>query len=304
MKADERHRLQQNDLGLWMARAGDYWKLYGAYALLALLVVLLVTALSVYLARRQDHAATVGWEALRAATNAEQYANVADEFPGTAVAAWARLNEANWLLRSGIRLAFDERAGAYQDLTKARASYEQALQSQAATPEIREQALFGLAQTVETLAGIRNPEKPDAGTVTSVDDALKAYKALLEQFPETMYKPMVDERIESLKKPSAKDFYAWFADQNPRPADRAMPRDAIHQGLTPPTSPFLPPLSNEPTIRPGAEGGLPLPLMPPGTKLPPSGAPDVPFADPRRFPGPLQDEEPVKAPLPPAAAGY
>jgi len=63
--------------------------------------------------------------------------------------------------------------------------------------------------------------------------SIEGYAALLNQFPKSIYKAAAEERIESLKSPEAKEFYAWFHKQNPKPADLKKPKDGLPEGHPP-----------------------------------------------------------------------
>ena len=292
MKSEERHRLQEHDLQKLTAHAGEYWQRYGNYVLIGFLAICLAAAVTIYLVNQFGAESTAGWTELRASATAEDFANVADDFADTEVGAWARLQEAESHLHSGIRLAFADRPAARDDLTEAREAFEEALANPAAPPQVRERALFGLARTLETLAGVQagEGEQPAA----TLDEAVAAYEELLEQFEQTLYAQVAQERIAELKKESTQEFYAWFRQQNPTPADRALPRDGMPPGH--------PPLGG--LGLPGIPGGDVAPPRPPageGMELPPPTTPTPPDADPRRRL--MQDEAydpdgPVEAPGP------
>ena len=82
--------------------------------------------------------------------------------------------------------------------------------------------MWGLAKSTET--------QSDADT----SNAIKAYEALLIQFPKSTYEASAKERIDALKLDSAKEFYAWFHKQKPKPADRIKPQDGLPPGHPPP----------------------------------------------------------------------
>lgn len=296
MKSEERHRLQEHDLQKLTAHAGEYWQRYGNYVLIGFLAVCLAAAVTIYLVNRFGAQASAGWTELRASATAEDFANVAEDFSGTVVGAWARLQEAEAHLQSGIRLSFADRPAARDDLTEAREAFEKTLANQAAPPQVRERALYGLARTLETLAGIQTAEQDDSATkpAASLNEAIDAYEQLLKQFPETLYKDIAQERIAELKRQSTQEFYAWFRTQNPRPGDRRLPQD----GLLPPGHPALGDFS-----LPGApeDAAPPRPVPGGGVELPPPTTPTPPDADPRRRL--MQDQAydpdgPVEAPLP------
>ncbi len=139
--------------------------------------------------------------------------------PATKVAPWARLREGEAELSSGIRLLFNDREAGRSDLKKAEESFEKLINDKQTPEEVRERALFGLGRCRESL-----PAK-GAGAATINDPAIETYERLLKQFPESVYKDLVEARIAALRTGTAQDFSAWFETQNPKPADRAMPKD-------------------------------------------------------------------------------
>lgn len=197
---------------------------YGNQIIWSVCALLLVAAGTILWVRSSSRAASAGWARLAVATQAEDFAKVAEDYPNTAVGAWARLQEAESLLRSGIELLFVHRSAAQSDLQQAKDSFETVLRNKAAPPEVRERALFGVARCLESLA--------DHNT----QPAVEAYQRLLSEFPETVYKQQAEDRITDLQTEQAKEFYAWFHQQNPKPPDRSEPQDGTPI-LSPPQSP-------------------------------------------------------------------
>ena len=270
MKAEERHRLQTNELSVWTARAGELWKQYGTYVLLGAIALVLLTAAVAWWNQYSQSQAAAGWDDFRAARDentAAAYADVAERHDGTAVA-WARFWEGRIALRTGLQLVFENRKGAYRELAAARKAFEDVLSNADARNEVREQAQFRLAQTLEALAGVRESDDAEAPAAT-VDEAIAAYETFLNDFSDSVLKPPAEEQIAQLKKDSMRDFYAWFAQQTPSPADRRAPRD--------------------PATSPGSEFDLGdldalLQSKKPGPTTPPAGG--------------APEDEPVEAPTP------
>ena len=285
MKSEERHRLQEHDLQKLTAHAGEYWHRYGNYVLIGFLALCLVIAAAIYFLNFSDAQASAGWGEFRASGTAEDFENIAEDYSGTVVGAWARLQQAERHLQSGIRLLFTDRPAARDDLTQAREAFDEVLANQSAPPQVRERALYGLARSLEALAGVQGDEgeKPAA----TLDEAIAAYEQLLKEFERTLYRPAAEERIADLKKQSTQQFYAWFQQQNPRPGDRRLPQDGLPGGH--------PPLGD---LFPGMPGDDVAPPRPPadGTELPGPFSPTPPTADPRERM--LRDDAPIEAPNP------
>jgi hypothetical protein len=213
MKSEERHELKTNDLGQMAQQAQVFFQQHGSRLLFAVCGCLLVAAAAVYWVRSSSQAASAGWSQMSTASSAEDFANVADKYPTSSVAAWARLNAANRHLESGIRLAFTDRSAGESDLNAASKEFEQLLSGGDVPSAVRERALFGLARCRESQAD------------ESTGGAVEAYERLLNEFPESIYKELTKRRIDVLRTDGAKAFYAWFHKQNPKPPDLQTPRD-------------------------------------------------------------------------------
>ncbi|MCX7419254.1 MAG: hypothetical protein NT013_06925 [Planctomycetia bacterium] len=161
------------------------------------------------------------WARFSQARSAEDFAGIAEDFSSTDVGAWARLSEGERLLESGISLMFSDRAAGLGDLKKADEALRKVLSSSGALSVTRERAQWALAKSVET--------QSDADSTKAV----AAYETFLKEFPKSTYKVTAEERIETLKSGRAKEFYAWFHKQKPKPADRAKPKDGLPSGHPP-----------------------------------------------------------------------
>jgi hypothetical protein len=148
------------------------------------------------------------------------------------MAPWAWINAGEMFLHNGIELSFSSRTVALADLEKAQNAFEQVLNNTSAELDARERALNGLARTLEALS--------DGDTQPAID----AYKQLIEDFPESRFRRWAEFRIEELGSPAAQEFYAWYHEQSPDPADRPLPSDNPHAGLEG-FSPFLNPSTGE-----------------------------------------------------------
>lgn len=221
MKSEERHELKTNELEKFTHQAGLFFETWGNQILLGIVAVILVATAIVWWQRSARSSAAAGWTELAAARSAEDFANVADKFPGTPAVAAARLSEAEEHLLSGVRLAFTDRAAAVSDLKAAREAYSAALDSPALPEDLRPQALFGLARALETTS--------DSNTT----EAVKAYEKLATDYPGSIYAEEAKKRAAALKTGGAQEFYAWFHQQQPKPSDLDRPTDGLPFGHPP-----------------------------------------------------------------------
>lgn len=142
----------------------------------------------------------------------EDFANIAAEYGSTRAASWAKLREANGYLESGLRDGFTNREKADTDLEKARELLE-SLRTSSGPKELKEQVLFAYARCLEMTSNGK------------VEPAIEAYEALLKAYPESSFKREADERIHALQRPEAKEFYAFYGKQQPKPAAAPRPND-------------------------------------------------------------------------------
>lgn len=161
------------------------------------------------------------WAQYSQSQTAEHFANIADVYPSTDVAAWARLSAAERLLDSGISLMFTDREAGLGELKESDKAFHQVLNAKSAPAATRERALVGLAKCTEAQSDGDNAK------------AIASYEALLTQFPKSSYKATAEERITALKTEESKAFYAWFHKQKPKPADKNKPTDGLPAGHPP-----------------------------------------------------------------------
>lgn len=273
MKAEERHRLHENDLQRLAEtarlRSQPFLERYGMTILFAMAAVIILTAIAIWWIRSSRTTDAPGWSSLNMAlgnpqSTGEDFANIADsdEFSGTAPAKWARLLEAEARLDTGIEQMFTDRAAADQELAAARKAFEELAEGTAVSPEHAVRVRFGQAKLLE---------------VTSDGDlqpAIDLYDSVAKDFPGTVYEQVATERIEALSQPDAKAFYAWFSKQSPKPVD---PLQRPDDGNGIPENPFsgmIPPAgmsqsaSDSPENAASSEGNVSAPILTPPAEAP------------------------------------
>ena len=266
MKSEHRHELKTNELeriaSQWGHTAERYFHENLTLLVVAAVAIVAVAGGVVYWRSSSGVAGQQGWREFASAAKTEDYGNVADKYAGTPAGAWARLMEGEMELSSGIRASFTDRAAGRSDLKKAQENFEKLVADKATPPDAMERALFGLALAKEAL--------PDKNTSPSKvnDAAIDTYQQLVTQFPISPFKDYAEARIAALKTGTAQDFYAWFEQQNPKPADREMPKDLIpplpDETKTAPGTPIKT-SSPPPVTKSGASGR--------GTTVPPKSQP-------------------------------
>ena len=191
---------------------------YGNAATIVACVAMIGGAIWYSYTRTSSSRSEAAWAQYSQARSAEDFGNIADVYSSTEVGTWARLGEGERLLDSGISLMFTDREGALGDLKKADDAFRKVLGNKSGPDVARERSSWGLAKSTEA--------QSDSDTTK----AIEGYTALLNQFPKSIYKAAAEERIESLNSPDAKEFYAWFHKQNPKPPELKKPKDGLPDG--------------------------------------------------------------------------
>ena len=212
MKSEERHQLLTNDLGVVTERTVGFFEQHLMTIISSACAALLVAALGFWWTRSTETDVEAGWTLLDSAQNLEEFGNVVDKFKDKPAGQWAQLIVSETNLKTALPLMFTNRDIALTDIKSAREGFEKLLQEKTASPHIRERALWGLALCLETTSD---------GTTTK---AIEAYERLLAEYPDTIFKVVAEDRVSTLKKDGAKDFYAWFSKESPKPPE-ARPRD-------------------------------------------------------------------------------
>ncbi|MEK6259415.1 MAG: tetratricopeptide repeat protein [Planctomycetota bacterium] len=225
MKSEERHRLRENELEHVVKTTGSVLERHATTIVAVVCGVMLVAAVVIWWMRQTTATSSTAWTLLENAQSVDDFGSIAEKYKNTPAGDWARLRESEANLRSGGEVLFSDRDLANTDLKRAREGFEQLLASSSTSPIIRERAIWGLARCLESTSD---------GDTTK---AIEAYQRLLNDFPETIYKPFAEDRIAALKTGGTKEFYAWFSKQNPKPAD-IRPKDGAAKN---PLDPFLPP---------------------------------------------------------------
>ncbi|WP_437186141.1 hypothetical protein SH668x_003280 [Planctomicrobium sp. SH668] len=266
----------QQGLNEGMAKAAPYTKqiLIGCLA-----VVIAFVGYYIWTNAAQSRK-TAGWDKFAECRAPEDYLAVADQYPNNPVGQFARLEGARRFLAEGVNQAMRNRELSDASLNKAKENFNALLEKKSVMSEVRQEALYGMATSLELLSDGDN--KP----------AINAYEALLSEFSDSPHRLWAEERLAALKTPDSESFYSWFRKQNPKPADRPLPND------NKPSSPLdvLMPDLEIPKETPAVET--------PATQTPEpaegEAAPEMP-ADPAAPPAP-SEEKPAEMPAPEAPA--
>jgi hypothetical protein len=218
MKSEHRHDLQTNELGKIAQKVGHFFELHGNRFLIGLCAVSLLSVIAIMTINSKKSRNASAWRDLADAESTQRpddFARVWENNPDSAAAPWARLQEGERRLDEGTQLMFTDTEAGLNQLNKALAAFQLILDRGSVPSEVRERALFGKASTLEAMC--------DGNT----GDAVKAYEALLADFPASIFAPDANSRLKRLKSGSGQEFYSWFAKyERPKPAEK-LPRDDL-----------------------------------------------------------------------------
>ncbi len=212
MKSEERHQLLTNDLSVVTTKTVGFFERHAGTMIAAVIGVLLVSAVGYWWTSSTDSGVATGWTMLDTAEGLEDYGSVVDKFKGQPPGQWAQLQVAEKTLQTAMPLMFTNREIALTDVKRAREGFESLLQDKTIPPTVRERALWGMALCLETACS-GDTSKP-----------VEAFGRLIDDFPDSIFKVVAEERIAALKKSDAGEFYAWFSKEKPQPPE-ARPRD-------------------------------------------------------------------------------
>jgi len=262
MNSQHRHELQRNDLGELTLRAKPWFEQHGMQLLAGVVVLLIAVAIGLYV-MSQPKADAAGWGRLSTAQSVDDFGAVADKYPDSLAGVWARVRMGELNLEDGTLALFTDRELGLKDLKKAQEDFEAVLDSKLSVPDaIKQRALLGLARCQEATS--------DGDTSA----ALATYRKILD-YQGSIYEPYVKQRIKDLETGGAKEFYAWFHSQKPKPPDFRKPKDG---------TPDLP----------GLPGASSLPGLP-DVSLPPKPTGSAPANDEPKSETPKEDAQPDAA---------
>lgn len=251
MNSERRHELQQNDLAIWLNKINKSVEPYTKPIAIVLgLLVVGGLALGFYRSEQMAERSEATLQLIQAAAgqDAEVLMAVSDTYPNTEAGEWARLYQGQLLLSQGIQSLFNDRENAEVLLKDAQQALRAAISSSKETL-LLSRGQYGIAQAAEALGNL--------------DEAIEAYKKVVEIKESDAMVEKAQERIDILSKPEAQAFVTWFSDQDFSPPDPSMP-PSLPSGNQLPEMPdlTLPPLDlggGDDAAPRDLEGGIELP---------------------------------------------
>jgi hypothetical protein len=240
MKSERRHELQENELSDWLEKSIE--AVTPHLKTIFAVVLGLAVCFGAYAIWKNRTAAEerASWDSFYAASVDKDppaaMLTLADAKPSAPAGLWARLYIADNALAEGINNLFINRAVAKPKLREAADAYGKVAEHAAGKYEpLVARGLYGQAKSLEALG-----EKSD------LDEALKLYKRIAEDFPGSALASDSNARIAALEKMSSKNFYDWFAKAQPfNPSEGGIP------GLGPSFNDSSIPAPTETTVDPG-----------------------------------------------------
>ena len=235
----DKHYTQSHDrthLEEWLRRTQPWFETNATFLIYGLAAVLAVAAVVVWFQRQPPENAGVSAEWMTA-RQPEDFQAIADEDESTMLGQWARLRQATELLNSGIRNQFINREECRDELYQAEAAFNRLIGISSLDSAVHERVLIGLARLTETRCD---------GSEASVQNAIDAWKHLLDEYADSVAKEHAEQRIRQLSKDATAEFYAWFHGLDPKPADDLTPPGL--PGRDVPSVPDIPDLSLIPEL--------------------------------------------------------
>jgi len=156
----------------------------------------------------------------------ETFRDLADNNSDSEIGIWARVRQADLMLRDAMQKMYTYRKDAQEELEAALTAYEN-LENRTDLPSLaRQRVLVGLARITEAQCD---------GSQASIKSAVDAWQRILDEYQDSaVFESLAEERIEQLSLESTAEFYAWFQQQNPSPDVNLAPQDGAG---TPPSQP-------------------------------------------------------------------
>jgi tetratricopeptide (TPR) repeat protein len=209
MKAQHRHELQANYLARWLEAKIEQVKPYTQAIVGVVIAAAVLIGVWMYLKHMDSSAEQAAADSLIAAINNQfdpikAYQETIELHPGTPQATTARVLMGEQLLRMGSQQLYTNKPEGRANLGKAADLFND-VEANANDQMLRAWALYGLGRAHESLG--------------ELDRARGDFEKLTKEYPSSSLKPDAERHLTNLAKQSTKEFYDWFAKQDPRPTD-------------------------------------------------------------------------------------
>lgn len=207
MKSDRRHELAENVLAKKLNALLDAIAPYKNHIYWTIIGILAVICIGLVLSRITQSSREKAWAEYFAAFSAPgedldglqtRLENLSKDYQSGEVSVRIRLSAAQLLLTEACEMFPKNRADAIPKLEKALTYFKEARDKSGSDNILREQALFGLGQTHESLAVFRMPSENQ----DDLDSAIKTYEQLIANYPEGIFAKTTKSRLATLQSPS------------------------------------------------------------------------------------------------------
>lgn len=205
MKTERRHELAKNDLADWIGDRIEELKPYSTAIWATVLAVVVGVFAIVYWSRKTEAQLERTWDSYfnaRSEPTPEGLRSVAEAYPDTPAGLWARLTLADVQLSKGVNDLFEDRADGEEALKEAVEAYQYVLDHAPRGSLLVERATYGLGEALESQ--------------NDLSKAQAQYEAVVANWPDGAYSTQAKQRLADLEKASTKQFYDWFAKQEPK----------------------------------------------------------------------------------------
>ncbi|HEY2760708.1 MAG TPA: tetratricopeptide repeat protein [Pirellulales bacterium] len=223
MKAEHRHELQTNELAAWLEDTIEKLKPYTRLIIGLAVALLVILGVYTYLNALERRGQTEASDQYVAALNSlsmsgdQDLRAVVDRYRGTPPAVLAQLVLAEAQLSDGTNELYTNKSAAREKLSRSAGDFNTAEQT-THDPMLRAWALYGQGRAYESLG--------------SLERARTAYQTLIKDYPESALLDAARNHLNQLDRGSVKDFYDWFAKQEPKP--EALDKSTGVPGVKPP----------------------------------------------------------------------
>ncbi len=211
MKSERRHELEHNELADWLGGSVETVKPYANVIFGVLLAVLIVVVGGTWWARQSQSQQTESWDAFYTAltsNNPVDLATMAEDYPQSKAADWARVVAADMHLNAGCNQLFTNRADANIELDKAVEFFEEVL-DKSQQRVLLDRATYGLARTREAMG--------------ELDEAKVLYEKVTQNWSKGPFAEIAANRLKDLEQTGTLAFYDRFAKFDPKPAFSDLP---------------------------------------------------------------------------------
>jgi hypothetical protein len=203
MKTERRHELAKNDLADWMGDKIEELKPYSTAIWGTVFAAIAVVLAIVYWSRKSEAQSERTWDSYFNARNEpDSLRNVAEAYPKSPAGLWSRLTLGDLQLAKGVDALFEDRTGGQEALKEAAEAYEFVIHNAPRGSLLVERATFGLGEVFESQ--------------NELDKARSQYEDVVTNWPDGAFSAQAKQRLADLDKPATKQFYDWFAKQEPR----------------------------------------------------------------------------------------